>query len=98
MAQFDVHRLAGGTLAVDCQANLLSDLNTRFVIPLQPLNEGAQVSQRLDPFVRFAGQERCLKTHFATTIETRLLGEAIGSVADQDYAIKSAIDMLLFGF
>lgn len=98
MPQFDVFKLAGGTLVVDCQSDLLAGLNTRFVIPLQPLEEGGQVSQRLNPLLRVAGEELCLKTHFATTIETRRLGKAIDSVVGQDYVIKSAIDMLLFGF
>lgn len=98
MPQFDVFKLTGGPLVVDCQADVLAGLNTRFVIPLQPRNQGVQVSQRLNPLLRFADDDLCLKTHFATTIETRVLGKAIGSVAEHDYVIKSAIDMLLFGF
>ena len=39
MARFDVHRRrdAAGYL-LDCQADLLSDLTTRFVVPLLPLH------------------------------------------------------------
>ena len=38
MARFDVYRLADGGLVVDLQADLLSDLKTRVVAPLLPLD------------------------------------------------------------
>ncbi len=98
MAQFDVFRLAGGRLVVDCQADLLSDLNTRLVIPLQPLAEGGQISERLNPILTIDDQGLVLKTHLAASIDAQLLGKAVSSVASQEYAVKSAIDMLLSGF
>ena len=36
MARFDVYRGTGGAdLHHDCQSDLLRDLNTRFVVPMQ---------------------------------------------------------------
>ena len=37
MPQFDVYRLRDGELVVDCQADILSGLNTQLVIPLQAI-------------------------------------------------------------
>lgn len=39
MAKFDVCRLDAGILVLDCQADLLSDLRTRLVVPLVPSAE-----------------------------------------------------------
>lgn len=39
MAKFDVYRLGDGVCVVDWQADLLSDLETRFVVPLVPAEE-----------------------------------------------------------
>lgn len=39
MAKFDVYRLRdSGGLVVDCQADLLDGLNTRFVVPSLPID------------------------------------------------------------
>lgn len=35
MAQFDVYRVRGNVLVLDCQSDLLSSLTSRFVVPLR---------------------------------------------------------------
>lgn len=50
MAKFDVYaRPNGAGYLLDCQADLLSDLSTRFVIPLLPLDEAPTPAARLNP-------------------------------------------------
>ena len=50
MARFDVHASRrGGLLLLDCQANVLSSLNTRFVVPLQPEATAPKAARRLNP-------------------------------------------------
>ena len=97
MPQFDVFRLQNGELVVDCQADVLSGLNTRLVIPLQIIDEGGQVSARLNPLLTIGGERLVLKTHFAGAIDTRLLRTRTGSAAEHEYAIKAALDVLISG-
>ena len=50
MAKFDVYRQKlGGCHVLDCQADLLSDLNTRLVVPLLPIGEAPKPAIRLNP-------------------------------------------------
>ena len=37
MARFSAHRLSDGSWVLDCQADLLDHLTTRFVVPLIPI-------------------------------------------------------------
>ena len=48
MARFDVYRGTGGAdLLLDCQSDLLRDLNTRFVVPLQRPENAPQPARRV---------------------------------------------------
>ncbi|WP_121119875.1 CcdB family protein [Croceibacterium ferulae] len=50
MAKFDVYRMRqGGILVIDCQADLLSGLNTRLVVPLLARSDAPQPAARLNP-------------------------------------------------
>src|SRR6185437_9881954 len=43
VAQFDVHQLKSGRgLVIDCQSDLLGDLNSRFVVPILPRQDAPQ--------------------------------------------------------
>ncbi len=97
-AQFDVYRLPDATLVVDVQSPLASVHATRFVIPLLPLGDATPPIPRLNPKVSMDGQPWVLATHFATTVDNRILTHPVGSVADQDWVIKGALDFLVNGF
>jgi toxin CcdB len=97
MAQFDVFRLPEGELVVDCQSDMVSGLGTRLVVPLQPIEDGGQVSARLNPLVAVNGDRLVLKTHFATALDARLLRERVGTLVEHEYAIKGALDFLISG-
>ncbi|AWK85615.1 CcdB family protein [Azospirillum thermophilum] len=50
MARFDVHRrLDGAGYLLDLQADILRDLNTRFVAPSLPLGEAPRPAAPLNP-------------------------------------------------
>ncbi len=97
-AQFDVYRLPDATLVVDVQSPLASVHATRFVIPLLPLGDATPPIPRLNPQVSMDGQPWVLATHFATTVDNRILTYPVGSVADQEWVIKGALDFLVNGF
>lgn len=99
MAKYDVHRLGAGiTMVVDCQADLLSHLNSRFVVPLMPTDEAPIAGARLNPAFNLDGKLYSLVTQFATTMQAAYLGEPLASLADHDLTIGNALDMLISGF
>jgi toxin CcdB len=97
MAQFDVFRLPDGELVVDCQTDLLFGLGTRLVVPLQAMEEGGQISTRLNPIFVVAGKRLVFKAHLAAAVNIRLLRQPMASLAEQEYIIKAALDVLISG-
>jgi toxin CcdB len=97
MARFDVFRLAGG-LVVDVQTNLLSDLETRLVMPLLPVGNAPIPATRLNPVVEFQGSRYALQPQFMSAIARRHLPKPLGSL-DKDYdRVVASIDMIFNGF
>lgn len=96
MAQFDVCRVRGGGLVIDCQANLLDSLPTRFVVPLRPAD--ASVMQRLTPVFTIDGRDYAMFTPLAGAIDVRDIEAIIESLLPHEYAIKSALDMQVSGY
>ena len=60
MARFDVYRLRDGSLVVDCQADFLRDIGTRFVLPLLPRGEGPEPNARINPEFDIEGERLVL--------------------------------------
>lgn len=83
MAKFEVHRLGEGILVVDCQADLLSDLETRFVVPLVLASESWGNVRRLNPMMPFSGAYHALLPKEAMSFDRRELGVPIGSLTEQ---------------
>ena len=99
MARFDVHENPEGPgYLLDCQADILSDLNTRFVVPLLPPEYAPLPSRRLNPSLNVEGTEMVMMTHFAASVPRTALGPAVQSLADEDRIIMNAFDMLLTGY
>ena len=98
MAQFDLYRLVDGTYVVDCQADTLQPFATRFVVPLEPVLEGAVLTPRLHPRFEINGEEHVLLTHFAAALMKRELKHHAGSLIAHEYEIKAALDLLISGF
>ena len=98
MAQFDVMTVRStGELVVDCQANLLRHLPTRFVIPLFPLGMDLEPSQRLNPMFEIYDQSMLLATQYAVSIPLAELQEANMNLERHSYEITGAIDVLISG-
>lgn len=98
MAQFDVHRLASsGDMVVDCQADILTALNTRLVVPLLPIDRAPGAAQRLNPIFTIAGLEYALVTQFAAAVQVRELGETITTLRERSFDVIGALDVLISG-
>jgi toxin CcdB len=98
MAQFDVYPLRGGGMVVDCQSDFVTYFDTRLVAPLLPLEADMHIIARLQPVLEVAGEKRVLATQYLATLPRRELSAPVASLADQEYAIKAALDMLISGF
>jgi toxin CcdB len=99
MAKFDVYPLPQGRgYLLDCQADLLSDLNTRFVVPLLPMDDAPKPAARLNPVFEIAGEPHVMVTQFASAVPISELKARSLSLAEHDLVIGNAIDMLFSGF
>lgn len=98
MARFDVHPNPDGFgYLLDCQADILSWLSTRFVVPLVPPEEAPRVAH-LNPAFLIDDREYVMATQLAGAIPARALDDPVVSLADQHGTIMNALDMLLTGY
>ena len=83
---------------VDVQDNLLSDLNSRVVIPLTPLiNLEEPYPKNLCPIITIEGKDYSLLTHQISSISKRFLSHYQGTLAHNRSEIIAAIDFLITG-
>ena len=98
MAQFDVHANPNGPgLLLDCQSDLLSDLETRLVIPLLPPEVAPKPCGRLNPAFDIRGERFVMVTQYGAALELRELGLKLASLADRHIEIVGALDVLITG-
>jgi toxin CcdB len=95
MARFDVHRLRDGSLIVDCQADFLEDIGTRFVVPLLPRGDGPAPNARINPEFTFNGETMVLVTQLASALRTSELRAKVGTLDYDHPRITGAIDVLI---
>jgi toxin CcdB len=99
MARFDVYRDGSDVgLLLDCQSDLLSHLNTRFVVPLRPPENAPIPARRLNPVFTVNDRPYVMLTQYAAAITVREFGPAVMSLAHEDMAIINALDMLISGY
>lgn len=98
MARFDVYRLANGDYVLDCQADLLNELTTRFMVPLVPSERVSQPMKRLNPRFTVEGEALVMMTQFSGAVPLRSLGKPVMSLQSEQDAIGRALDMLIVGF
>ena len=96
LAQFDVHRF-GGDLVVNCQSDLLSELETRAVVPLVPRARAPKAAGRFNPVFVIDGEDHVMTTQFIGAVERNRLGAVVASLVDRSYEITGAIDVLTGG-
>lgn len=98
MARFDVYRPGDrpGYL-LDCQTDLLSDLGTRFVVPLLLRETMPPAVSRLNPILNIAGESHVMATQLAASVPSRGLGRRVGSLREEADRIVGALDFLITG-
>jgi toxin CcdB len=100
MARFDVHRCrrAGVPYLVDNQADFLSLLPTRLVIPLVPAAAIASPIERLHLRVTVEGRDLVLAVNLMASVRRDQLGEKVASLEERRSEIVAAVDFLQQGF
>jgi toxin CcdB len=106
MAQFDVYRNSGKyskivPFVVDVQSDILSNFDTRVVIPLQSAefvkSENIDVISRLNPILTVCDSEVILATQQMAAVHIRELGKKVDSLESKRLEIISALDVLTGG-
>ena len=94
MARHDVFAVGDGSYWLDCQSDLLSGLNSRFVVPLVPRGDVRGEDKRLNPALIIDDTEYVMQTHLAGAVASSLLRTRVASLVEDEYRIGAALDML----
>ena len=99
MARFDVYANRGGAgFLLDVQADLITRLNTRVVVPLLTLDAAPTPADRLNPIFEIQGSKVYMATQFMAAVPHSELATLIASLDRESDAIFSAIDFLHHGW
>jgi toxin CcdB len=99
MARFDVHVNRGGSgYLLDVQADLISGLNTRLVVPLLPVGVAPASAERLNPVFEVQGERVSMATQFMAAVPLAELGAPVANLDQQSDAIFAAIDFVHHGW
>lgn len=99
MAKYDVYpNPSGQGFLLDVQTDLLSDLNTRIVVPLLPKANAPKPATRLNPTFTLKRKSVVMVTQFMAAVPTSVLKTPIANLNDEFEKVTTAIDMLLQGF
>ncbi len=99
MARFDVYRNPDGSgYLLDVQADLLSHLNTRLVVPLLLRSEAPHPARHLNPCFAVGDDEVVMVTQFMGAVPVAVLRTPVATLARRHTDIIDAIDMLMQGF
>ena len=83
---------------IDVQNDLLSNFNSRVVIPLTPITKNDKVyPKKLCPVVTIAGKKYVLLTHQMTNVSINFLNKKESQLANYRNDIVVAIDFLITG-
>lgn len=99
MAKYDVFpNPSGDGFLLDVQTDLLSDLNTRVVVPLLPKSKSPKPATRLNPTFVIDGEQVVMVTQFLAAVPVGMLKSSTHTLSQDFDKITVAIDMLIQGF
>ena len=100
MARHDVHPMPGkgNGYVLDVQAELLSHLNTRVVVPLLPEDTAPPPISELNPVFEVKGKRHVMVTQALSAVPVGELKRAVTSLDMRHDIITKALDLLLVGF
>jgi toxin CcdB len=99
MARFQVYRLKqGNVLAVDLQADMLSNLPSRVMAPLYRVQDMSWAMVRLNPRFDIAGDAYVMATQRMASVPLADIGPVIADLSPRGDDITAALDVLFRGF
>lgn len=99
MPKYDVFSNPSGEgYLLDVQTDLLSDLNTRVVVPLLPVSSAPKPAVRLNPIFKVNGEQVVMVTQFMAAVPAGVLRTSVGKLDGEFEKVTTAIDMLMQGF
>ncbi len=99
MGRFTIYSNPDGVgYLMDVQADMLSHLNTRIVVPLLPLSAAPKPATTLNPQFVIAGSAYSMVTQYMAAVPSNTLKGAVLSAQDRHAEIVTALDLLLQGF
>ncbi len=99
MARFDVYRNPDGNgFLLDVQADLMSHLKSRLVIPLVRSDIAPLPIKVLNPVFELEDALHMLLTQQMAAVSNRMLKSPVHNVNDRRDEVVAAIDLLLQGF
>lgn len=101
MSRLDVHPMPGKDqdgYVLDVQADLLSHLVTRTVVPLLREDTAPKPISELNPIFEIHGERHVMVTQAIASIPGRELKRAVASLAAQHDRVVRALYTLLTGF
>lgn len=98
VARFDVYaHPEGKSYLLDVQADLLTSLNTRVVVPLMLVSTAPPAAKHLNPVFEIQNKRYVMVTQFLASVPVSILKTPVSSLALQDTDIIAALDMLTAG-
>jgi toxin CcdB len=98
MARYDVYPGSRGLgFLLDCQSDLLDDLDTRVVVPLMPV-AGFSPVLRLNPVFVVNNTTLIMATQLIFAIPCERLGRPVANLESEHFDIVRALDILLTGY
>ncbi len=101
MPRLDVYAMptkGGPGYVLDVQADLLSALATRTVVPLLPVSSAPKPINELNPVFEIQGEQYVLIPQAIASIPSRELKKPITSLAAFHDTVTRALDILLTGY
>lgn len=99
MARFSVYKNPeSDAYLIDVQADLLSHLNTRMVVPLLPAAMAPKAAGTLNPVFEIEDQPVIMVTQFMAAVPTQILKHPLLTLENQRQEITAALDLLFQGF
>ncbi len=99
MGRFDVYPNEDGNgYLLDIQADILSSLNTRVVVPLMKSQESPTPAKRLNPTFVIDDETHVMATQFMAAVPLSILKQPVVSLEPQHLEIIDAVDFLMQGF
>lgn len=99
MPKYDVYpNPSGEGYLLDVQTDLLSDLNTRVVVPLLPTSKAPKPATKLNPIFELDGESVVMATQFMAAVPIGILNTPVLKLDEEFEKVTAAIDMLMQGF